>query len=73
MYANRVETGYSGREIIRVQVATPNEATSVATLPGYVVRYDGATVSPDGKEIIVSISEEKSDVWLMENFDPSAR
>jgi len=63
-----------GREIIRVQVASPNEVTSVAILPGDVADYNGASVSPDGKEIVVSISSEvKSDVWLMENFDPSPR
>jgi Tol biopolymer transport system component/DNA-binding winged helix-turn-helix (wHTH) protein len=60
------------REIIRLQVATPHDLTSVATLPGDVVEYDGASLSPDGQEIVVSVSEEKSDVWLMENFDPSA-
>ena len=59
-----------GREIVRVQVAPPSDVTVVATLPG-----DGndAGLSPDGKEIVVSVSEEKSDVWLMQNFDPSAR
>jgi serine/threonine protein kinase/Tol biopolymer transport system component len=59
-----------GREIVRVQVATPSDVTVVATLPG-----DGndAGLSPDGKEIVVSVSEEKSDVWLMQSFDPSAR
>jgi hypothetical protein len=73
VYAIREASFSSGREIIRVQVATPNEVTSVATLPGDVVEEDGAGVSPDGKEIVVSISEEKSDVSLMENFDPSPR
>jgi serine/threonine protein kinase len=64
-----------GREIIRVQVATPNEVTSVTTLPGDVadIDQDAASVSPDGKEIVVSVSEYKSDVWLMENFDPTVR
>jgi dipeptidyl aminopeptidase/acylaminoacyl peptidase len=72
VYATRADTGYLGREIIRVQVASPNEVTSVATLPADVL-LGSASVSPDGKEIVVSISEEKSDVWLMENFDPSPR
>jgi len=60
----------SGREIVRVQVAAPNDVTVVATLPG-----DGndAGLSPDGKEIDVSVSEAKSDVWEMQHFDPSAR
>jgi Tol biopolymer transport system component len=73
VYANRAESRGSGGEIIRVQVATPNEVTSVATLPGDIAEDDGASVSPDGKEIVVTISDEKSDVWLMENFDPSVR
>ena len=73
MYAIRGETGLPGPEIIRVQVAAPSEATLVASLPGHVVNFDNASVSPDGQEIIVSISENKSDVWLMENFDPSPR
>jgi hypothetical protein len=46
---------------------------SVVTLPGGVTEEDNASVSPDGHEIFVSVNEEKSDVWLMENFDPSPR
>jgi hypothetical protein len=42
-------------------------------LPGDVAEQDGASVSPDGKEMIASVSEQKSDVWLMENFDQSSR
>jgi hypothetical protein len=73
VYAIRETVTFSGREIIRGQVATPSDVTLVATLPGDVADLDGASVSPDGKEIIVSVMEQKSDVWLMENFDPSAR
>jgi Tol biopolymer transport system component len=62
-----------GREIVRVQVAVPHEVVLVVTLPGSVAEGDSAGVSPDGKQIIASVSEEKSDVWLMENFDPSRR
>ena len=62
----------SARGINRFLVAAPREVTQVATLPGDAV-CGGASLSPDGKEIVVSISEVKSDVWLMENFDPSAR
>jgi Tol biopolymer transport system component len=56
-----------GREIVKVQVALPNAFTVVTTLPG-----DGsndASLSPDGQEIVISVSEEKSDVWLL---DPRA-
>ena len=72
-YVYAIRGGEPGREIIRVEVATPNEVTSVTTLPGDVsgIDEDAASVSPDGKEIVVSIGGDKSDVWLMENFDPS--
>jgi serine/threonine protein kinase/Tol biopolymer transport system component len=72
VYAIRRELGRA-REIIRVQVAAPNEVTSVAILPGDVVDFGGASVSPDGRKIFANVGEEKSDVWLMENFDPSPR
>ena len=57
-----------GREIVRVQVATPSDVTVVTTLPGN--GGNDAGLSPDGKEFVVSLGEEKSDVWLMQNFDP---
>jgi serine/threonine protein kinase/Tol biopolymer transport system component len=56
-----------GREIVKVQVATPTDVSVVTTLPGD--GSNGASLSPDGKQIVVSVSEEKSDVWLMHNFD----
>jgi serine/threonine protein kinase/WD40 repeat protein len=55
-------------EIIRVQSAAPNEISSVVALPGRIVDYDSASVSPDGRQIIVSAAAEASDVWLMENL-----
>jgi hypothetical protein len=55
-------------EIVRVRSSSPNEITSVAALPGRIVNYDSAAVSPDGREIIVSVAAEASDVWLMENL-----
>lgn len=57
-----------GSEIIRIRSAPPNEISSVAGLPGKIVHYDSASVSPDGRQIIVSVAEEASDVWLMENL-----
>jgi hypothetical protein len=38
----------------------------IETLPGTA---NGATLSPDEKEVVVSVGEEKSDVWLMDHFD----
>jgi serine/threonine protein kinase len=55
-------------EIIKVQPTAPYEISSVATLPGSIVDHDSATVSPDGRQIIVSVAAEASDVWLMENL-----
>jgi hypothetical protein len=71
LYAIRGHTLFEGREIIRVQLVPPNAITSVVTLPGDL-SFDDAS-SSNGQEIIVSIGEVKSDVWLMENFDPSPR
>jgi len=70
VYATRVPEDI----IIRVQATAPSGFTSVAAVPGDVVyNDDGASVSPDGRQIIVSIKEQKSDVWLMGNFDSSLR
>jgi serine/threonine protein kinase/Tol biopolymer transport system component len=61
-----------GREIVKVGLASPNhQSIPVATLPGDIVDFLTAGMSPDGREIVVPISEAKSDVWMMENFDPT--
>jgi dipeptidyl aminopeptidase/acylaminoacyl peptidase len=57
-----------GGEISRVRSAPPDEISSVAVLPGDIVYYDSASVSPDGRQIIVSVGHRESDVWLMENL-----
>jgi serine/threonine protein kinase/Tol biopolymer transport system component/DNA-binding winged helix-turn-helix (wHTH) protein len=72
VYAMRPNLG-STQEIVRVHVTSPNEITSLATLPGHDFQDDGASMSPDGHEMVVVVGEWKSDVWLMENFDPSPR
>ena len=56
-----------GREILQKRLDDSKKPRSVITLPGAL---NGATVSPDGRKIIVSVGEEKSDVWLMKDFDP---
>jgi len=60
-----------GREIVKVGIANPNQPVSVVTLPGDVVAYLSGGMSPDGRDIVVPLSEAKSDVWIMENFDPA--
>ena len=69
VYATQENSGT--RTIVKVQVAAPREITSVATLPDDIVSVDAASIGPDGKQIVVSLGEGKSDVWLMEDFDPS--
>jgi Tol biopolymer transport system component len=56
-----------GREILQKRLDDSKKPRSVIILPGIL---HGGTVSPDGRKIIVSVGEEKSDVWLMKNFDP---
>ncbi len=56
-----------GREIMQLKVGDSKKPRSVITMPGAI---NAATISPDGRRIIVSVGEEKSDVWLMKNFDP---
>jgi hypothetical protein len=43
---------------------------TVATLPGEI---SDAVVTPDGKKIVSNVVEQKSDVWLVWNFDPAHR
>ncbi len=56
-----------GREILQIKLGDPKKPRSVITMPG---ELNGGTVSPDGRKIIVSVGEEKSDVWLLKDFDP---
>jgi Tol biopolymer transport system component len=56
-----------GREIMQLKVGDSKKPRSVITMPGAI---NAATISPDGRRIIVSVGEEKSDMWLMKNFDP---
>ena len=58
-----------GREILQLKLGESKKPKTVVTLPGPI--GDG-TVSPDGRKIIVSVGEEKSDVWLLKDFDPEA-
>jgi len=60
----------NGRQIVRIETANPQNEILVADLPGPTYGVDDAAVSPSGSEIVVSISEERSDVWSIENFDP---
>jgi hypothetical protein len=43
---------------------------TVFTIPEEI---GGASVSADGKKFVFSVAETKSDVWVVENFDPAYR
>jgi serine/threonine protein kinase/Tol biopolymer transport system component len=58
-----------GRDILQIGVGNPKQARKIITTNGNV---HSGSVSPDGRKLIVSVIEEKSDVWLLNNFDPQA-
>jgi Tol biopolymer transport system component len=58
-----------GQEILQLKLGESKKPKTIAALPGPIL---SGTVSPDGRKIIVSVGEEKSDVWLLKDFDPEA-
>jgi len=58
------------REIVQIGIEKPSELRSSVELQG---GFAAGSVSPDGRKLILSIFESKSDVWLMKNFDPQAQ
>jgi TolB protein len=56
-----------GREIIPIGLGDSKQSKAIITMPGLI---DSAAISPNGRKIIVSVTEVKSDVWLIKNFDP---
>jgi hypothetical protein len=59
----------NGNTIVSIP-AGGGDLQTVAPLPG---KISDAVVTPDGKRIVTNVGEEKSDVWLVENFDPADR
>ncbi|MFZ5519293.1 MAG: protein kinase domain-containing protein [Candidatus Zhuqueibacterota bacterium] len=43
---------------------------AIITLPFENFIMNGISVTPDGNKIVCAVFEKRSDVWLMENFDP---
>jgi Tol biopolymer transport system component len=64
---NLVYAVNGGPEIYQIGLAGSKQTRTVTTMPGNV---STGAVSSDGRKIIVSVVEMKSDVWLMKNFDP---
>ena len=55
-----------GRRILRIGLKDSKISPFVIKMPG---QMSSGAVSPDGRKIIVSVEEVKSDIWLMNNFD----
>jgi hypothetical protein len=51
--------------------ASNGEAKKFLTLPFKGIR--SISMCPDGKRIVVTLSETQSDAWLVENFDPGVK
>jgi TolB protein len=68
VYAESYDDGQ--KEIFRIPLRDSKQTKSVITTAGALEPYQGA-VSPDGHKIIFALIEEKSDVWIMQNFDPA--
>jgi TolB protein len=64
---NLVYAANGGPEIYQIGLSGSKQTRTVTTMPGNV---STGAVSSDGRKIIVSVVEMKSDVWLMKDFDP---
>jgi len=62
----------SGDKMLSIPVGPAGRAAprSVLTIPESIA---GASVSADGKRFVYSAAETKSDVWVVDNFDPAYR
>ena len=65
VYASQVR---NGSELLQIPLAS-KKPKPVFSVPGIIHR---GSVSPDGRRSVVAVGEEKSDLWLMKNFDPQA-
>jgi Tol biopolymer transport system component len=60
---------YCGSDMLSVP-AGGGVPHTVFTAPDHIASAD---VSPDGKKFVYSASETKSDVWIVDDFDPAYR
>ena len=65
--------GHVVQKIIRFQIASPNEVSSVATLPGDVDWGQKSGVSPDGHEVISPVSLRENPTTLIHRTERSVR
>lgn len=61
--------GNGGKEILQIELGRPEKPHSVAAFSDPI---HSGSVSPDGRQFIVSLSEDTSDVWILKNFDAAA-
>ena len=61
---------FGGKEILQISAAggLPQKFTTLQ-VPGSLL---GVAMTPDGQQVVCSVLERQSDLWLMENFDPGA-
>jgi len=65
---NKMVSIPAGGGVLRTVFMSPREIASDSEC-GY--RCSSAGVSADGKKFVFSVGETKSDVWVVDNFDPA--
>jgi len=60
-------TGFDSSEILEIDVHNSKNPRKITTIPKFMY---GTAITPDGRKLILSMVEEFSDIWIMENFDP---
>jgi hypothetical protein len=63
---------YVGSSILSIPVGTAGggDPHTVFSIPEYIA---AASASPDGKKFVFFALDTKSDVWVVDNFDPAYR
>ena len=62
----------AGRAVFRVSVRT-GKTERIGQFPVGTLENNFCDLTPDRSAIICSLTEQKSDAWIMENFDPDVR
>lgn len=60
---------FTGSALLSISTGGGDPKT-IVTFPGEIVN---AVVTPDGKKFVCDVEDAKSDVWVVDNFDPSRR
>jgi Tol biopolymer transport system component len=65
-------TAFAGRAVFRVSGRT-GKTERIGQFPVGTLENNLCDLTPDRSAIICSLTEQQSDAWLMENFDPEVR